>query len=219
MCFPMPASGREGEGDLGITEDNLICVVSLLVQAARRTRKVLHLIQGRIDENRISIVLHQELQVAQRRRRLRHFEFFPEGIINPPLGRRGRIAGRIDFKVKFREQVSDYDAYFGVESKRLAPRRAALARYYMATGVGKFARGPYALGHPSALLLGYIIAPDASTVLQDLQRRIAAAHPQAAPLITWGGGKYGDALIVEGMIPRRDGAPIRLLHALVRMHA
>lgn len=219
MCFPTPTNGREGEGDLGITEDNLACVVSLVVQAARRTRKALPLVQGHLDENRISVVLHQELQVAQRRRRLRSFEFIPEGILNPPQGRRGRIAGRIDFKVKFREQISNYDAYFGVESKRLGPRRPSLARYYMAAGVGKFAKGPYSVDHPSALLLGYVIAPGPSSVLGDLRRRLAAAHPDAAPLATWLGSTYRDALVVEGMVPRQRGAPIRLLHALVQMHA
>ncbi|MCJ2078847.1 hypothetical protein MKK68_24955 [Methylobacterium sp. E-016] len=131
-----------------------------------------------------------------------------------------KIQGRIDFKVKFTHQVGRYTEYYGIECKRVAPRRGALARYYIKTGIGKYADGLYAGGHPCAMLVGYVLAPPSDIVAADLGTRILNEHAGASPLreVDWA-SRYRDARIYEGELPRAAGSPLRLLHALVRMHA
>ncbi|MGF3027062.1 hypothetical protein ACQVP2_30125 [Methylobacterium aquaticum] len=218
MSFRSGGDGRLGVGSLGIGEDALSALVALVVLACRRARRTMVALPGGFDENKVSVQVHQELQTVQDRFNLRWLEFHLEGVLNPPGRVPTKTVGRIDFKVKLRQHHGYPNAYFGVEGKRVSPGDTALARYYMQAGVGKFAAGTYSDGHPEAVLLGYLLAPPVTAVLDDIRRRLARLHGAAATLRPWG-PRYRDAQVVEGMVPRVRGGPIRLLHAIVRMHA
>ncbi|POR42187.1 hypothetical protein [Methylobacterium sp. V23] len=220
MSFPAVGDARTGQGSLGISEDQIVMLVKLLVQAARRTRRLLATLPGTFDENTISIQVHQELQVVQERLQLEGFEFFQEGILNRPGRRPLKIQGRIDFMVKFDGQLGKYKRYFGIECKRVAAKRWGLSRYYIRSGVGKYAAGVYSEGHSCAMLVGYVLTPPSDAVIADLERRILRDHQGASALreVPWATG-FRDARVYEGELPRAGGTSLRLLHAMVRMHA
>ncbi|MDQ0518843.1 hypothetical protein [Methylobacterium gregans] len=171
----------------------------------------------RVDENFISMAIMQWLEEIQHRRDITSFMFIHEAVKVSPLGQRPKILGRIDYKVLFPQHFGRYNAYLGVESKRIASDRSALARYYVATGVGKFASGVYGEGHPAGILVGYVVRASSQTLSQDLSDRVVKAFPGAAAFKPYP-RQYGSAAIVEGTVPRQGHPPVRLIHALVPMH-
>ncbi|RYC33891.1 hypothetical protein D3273_01165 [Lichenibacterium minor] len=217
MTFRLADDGRRGAPSLGIAEEELAAVVRLIVVAARRTR--IKDLPGDPEalENRLSVFLHQNLIDLQRRARIESLEFFLEASINLPEYKRGKVAGRIDLKVKFPHQWGRYESYFGVECKRLAPGQNALSRYYMTAGIGKFIDGTYSRGHPAGMLVAYVLGPTLEDCSREVAERVAAGHPRAGKLVDWAPPVH-DAVVLEGGMPRRVGDDMRLLHTFVRMY-
>jgi hypothetical protein len=164
MPFRRRSDRPGGHGDLGISRDNLILVVQIVVQAARRTRRRLHRRGAAFDENKITIEMHKEIVRIIRHRGFHHFAFMLEASLNSPEGEFGKVNGRIDLQVVFTEWLRPDEYYFGVECKRLRPGDTDTFRYYVDSGVGKFADGTYAPGHPMGMLVGYLMG-DAGMVV------------------------------------------------------
>ena len=217
MSFRNPADVALGKPNLGIGEAELKAVIAALVLAVRRARPKLLRLGVPLYENAISIQVYNELPKVQRDMRLNAFEFHLEGIIHDHRGLVAKIDGRIDFKVKFQRQVGNYDDYFGVECKRVDAMDNGLLRYYVGSGVGKFADEIYGSGHPIGMLVGYLMAPPINTTLDRLRRRMERSRHRFGPWTNWP-GTYRDAMIVQADLQRVSGTPIRLLHAIIRMH-
>jgi len=219
MPFQRHGSRRVGRGDLSISSDNLVLIVQLVVQAARRTRRRLYDGGGTaFDENKITIELHKEIVRLLRYRGFRHLTFLLEASLNTPDGELGKVDGRIDLQVVFAEWLCPDEYYFGVECKRLRPGDTGTFRYYVDAGVGKFADGTYSPGHPVGMLVGYLMADAAAAVTDELSRRVTSRYPGAIALACWPDKSYRDADIVTGAVPRAAGLPIEILHTVVRMH-
>ncbi|MBK3402671.1 hypothetical protein H0176_22075 [Methylorubrum populi] len=193
-------------------------IVQLIVQAARRTRRRLYACGEIFDENKITIELHKEIVRIIRRRGFFHLAFMLEASLNNPDGELGKVDGRIDLQVVFAEWLRPDEYYFGVECKRLRPGDSGTFRYYVDAGVGKFADGTYAPGHPTGMLVGYLMADAEEAVTEELSRRMASKYPGVIELDGWPDKTYRDAEIVAGDVPRSVGVPINILHAVVRMH-
>ncbi len=213
-------SGRIGTPSLGLSEAQLQTILKIVVLAARLARPMVvqsRLAKMRVDENFISMAIMQWLVEIQHRRNISSFMFIHEAVKVSPLGQRPKILGRIDYKVMFPQHFGRYDAYLGVESKRIASDRSGLLRYYVATGVGKFASGVYGTGHPAGILVGYVVRASNQTLSQNLSNRVVKAFPGAAAFTPYA-RQYGSATILEGIVPRQGHPPVRLIHALVPMH-
>lgn len=213
-------SGRVGTPSLGLSEPQLQTILWIVVLAARLARPYVvasRKTKVRVDENFISMAIMQRLEWIQHKRDITSFMFIPEAVKISPLGQRPKILGRIDYKVLFPQHFGRYGAYLGVESKRIASDRSALARYYVATGVGKFASGLYGEGHPAGIIVGYVVRASNKTLSQSLSDRIVKAFPGSAAFTPYA-KQYGSATIVEGTVPRQGHPPVRLIHALVSMH-
>ena len=213
--------GRVGAPSLALSEPQLRLVLHVTILACRMARPAVlaHRAAGaKVDENTISLLVMQRIVAIQHRWEIEGFEFTREAILDSALGSRPKVLGRIDFKVKFAHQLGRYGAYFGVESKRIAPKRSALARYYVATGVGKFASGIYGTGHPAGLIVGYVIAASAQALPTGISARVLKAFPGSTALQPYA-RTYRHATVVEGLVPRNGTSPVRLIHTLIRMHA
>ncbi|WP_342153289.1 hypothetical protein [Methylorubrum sp. SB2] len=218
MPFQRQGVRPVGRGDLGISGDNIVLIVQLIVQAARRTRRRLYASGVAFDENKITIELHKEIVRIIRRRGFYHLAFMLEASLNNPDGELGKVDGRIDLQVVFAEWLRPEEYYFGVECKRLRPGDSGTFRYYVDAGVGKFADGTYAPGHPAGMLVGYLMANAEGAVTDELSRRVSSKYPGAVTLNGWPDKSYRDADIVAGDVPRAAGQPINILHTVVRMH-
>lgn len=218
MPFQRQGARPAGRGDLGISGDNLILIVQLVVQAARRARRRLYARGVTLDENKITIELHKEIVHIIRHRGFFHLAFMLEASLNNPNGELGKVDGRIDLQVVFAEWLRPDEYYFGVECKRLRPGDSGTFRYYIDAGVGKFADGTYSPGHPMGMLVGYLMADAKEVVTEELSRRVSSRYPGARDLDSWPHRSYRDADIVAGDVPRTAGHPITILHTVVRMH-
>lgn len=217
MNFQIAHESALGTPNLGIGETELAAVVRTMLLAARRARPKLLSLGMALHENTISVQVYNELPKVQRDMRLDTFEFQLEGIIHDHAGRIAKIDGRIDFKVKFRRQVGNYNDYFGIECKRIAASEPDLARYYVDSGVTKFANETYGAGHPSGMLVGYVVVPPADLALQRVRDRLERSGHKHGPWSAYP-GYYRDTSIIQFELERTSGNPIRLLHAMVRMH-
>jgi hypothetical protein len=218
MPYARARKERVGRGDLGISNDNLIVIVQLIVLGARRTRRRLYAAGPKFGENVITIEVHKELLKLIAWHGYHHLAVILEASLNNPDGDIGKIEGRIDLQVIFAEDLRPADFYFGVECKRLRPGDTDTFRYYIDSGVGKYASGTYSPGHPMGMLVGYLMGSSETSVPDELSRRVVERHPGSAALVTWPTRFYRDAEIVAGDVPRRAGGAINLLHTVVRMH-
>ncbi|MBE7204859.1 MAG: hypothetical protein INR70_44650 [Parafilimonas terrae] len=218
MCFPRARRGHVGRPNLGISHDNLVIIVQLVVLGARRTRRKLYAAGTAFGENFITIELHKELLKLIDWHGYHHLAVMLEASLNTPRGDLGKIEGRIDLQVIFAENLRPSEYYFGVECKRLRPGDTATFRYYVDSGVGKYAAGTYSPGHPMGMLVGYLMAISPTPVPAELSRRVVKRHPGSTALAAWPTRRYRDAELVTGDVPRTPGNPINLLHAVVRMY-
>lgn len=153
-------------------------VLDVLVQAYERLRA-----SGRLrvtwTENRLSRALLFFIDEVADEQRLPFFAHDEARLLDDDeasLDDNPDEAVRIDLAV--RHSGMRRPEYYGVEakvltSKTLGSRRpGASVSAYVAEGIARFANGSYAAGHPSAAMIGYLVAGDAAALVASINAEL-----------------------------------------------
>ena len=202
-----------GSPAFSLTEDQLATVIDLVCRGVEEARPA---IAAGMLEVPATITIRKAMRRVKRTLNLTNLQIRGEHELDNMATTDAAILGRIDITLQFLHQFGDEDAYVAIECKRVGAGLAALNSSYVAEGVDRFVTGKYAAAHEWGFMLGYVLVPPATDVVEAINKRIEKTYGSAAKL-TPEAAHLLAAAVLRGALSQAGGHTIQLKHILVNL--
>lgn len=203
-----------GRPSFELSEDQLATVVDLLCVGTAEARQS---VTPGMLEVPITTRVRKAMLRVKKALGLTNLEIGGEFELLDPTTTDSEVEGRIDITLKFLHQFGDEEAYLAIECKRVAAGDTTLNKKYVTQGVDRFVTGQYAQGHYWGMMLGYLLEPPVSPVVDEINRRIEHTYGSTATLEALSAHAEALSMHTGALAQGTAGHIIRLLHIFVDM--
>jgi hypothetical protein len=201
-----------GEPTFDLTPVELETFVALTIHGVCAARKA---VTSGMHEPRITRIVRQEMDHEQRRLGLR-IDIDGESELDDPNAL-GQITGRIDIRIRYGRWAGVKSIYFGIEAKRISQSDTGKAGLYVDHGVERFVDGSYCMGHPTGMMLGYLLDGSGPIAHKAIDAVLQKRYGSLAALVTAAIPTKAAAYANNRLARKADGSKIELIHLAVEL--